>query len=143
MRYVLTLLVAISVAVTLLTVEIVLRMPNEEEVALFGPKRAHADLAQMRMARLILAVDPRHGSRALAALTGADPELVEANLREMARLDVPPPAAAPPDAAQTAASGAPTVEEPHPQTVMDIPEEDARPRVREMRNGGARFVRVN
>lgn len=125
MRIVKAFLLLFSVSVTLLAVEIVLRLPTEREVALVGPDHVRSDIAQMRLARLILAVDPVRGSHALASLTGADPAVIEANLRVMGRIDVETSVYSDPGSSEDA--------------------EDALPRVRRMSGGtgGARFVKVN
>ena len=125
MRYIKALFVIVSVTVMLLTVEIVLRLPTEREIALVGPDHARSDLAQMRLARMILMVDAARGSQALGLLTDTDPQVIEANLRVMSRIDV--------ETSGYSADGS-----------ADDPEE-ALPRVRRISGGtgGARFVKVN
>ena len=144
MRLVKILFSALSIAVMLLTVEIVMRLPNDAEVALVGAGADRSDLAQMRLARLILAVDPERGSRALASITATDPALVEANLRLIARLDV--------EMSESAAEDPLPFEKPVPGYADPVQVRggkageaaaDEAPRVRVMPDGGARFVRVN
>ena len=128
MRFVAILFSVVSVTVMLLTVEIVLRLPTDEEIALIGEDGDRSALAQMRLARLIVAVDEERGSYVLASITGVDPDLVQANLRQIARLE------------EEKVPG--FADPPVPKGAEDGPEEEA-PRIRQMGNGGARFVRVN
>ena len=116
----------ISAVAMLLTFKIMVRPPIAEEIALLGPAPARMEVAQLRLARLIVNVDEERGSRALASITGSDPDLVRVNLRRKAGLDAP--------LAEIAVPGyAP------PRAVEDT----AAPRTREMPDGGARFVKVN
>ena len=144
MRFVKVLLFGITLVLTLLTVEIVLRLPNDAEIALFGPDRTRADLVQMRMARMILAVSPEQGSRALASLGGADPDLVEANLRIIARLDLEDAGAGPiASGAEDAEVTDAAVDPRGTESVMDVTADRAPLPDRDMGRGGARFIRVN
>lgn len=126
MRLVKILFSTLSAVAMLLTVKLVLRGPTAEEVALMGPAPPRMELVQLRLARLIVAVDEERGSVFLASITGADPELVRVNLRLRAGLDAGLSDYATPGYAA-------------PRRVEDT----AAPRVREMPDGGARFVRVN
>ena len=132
MRSIKVIFAFLSLTVMLVTVEIVLRLPTDQEVALVGPDHARSEIAQMRLARMILALDPERGSYALASLTGADAALVRQNLRFMAKLDMEVSG----DVAAGYTGSADLQEE---------PAEPDLPRIRRMSSGGggARFMRVN
>lgn len=128
MRFIKASFLFLSIAVMLLAVEVVLRLPTETERELAGPGHVRSDIAQMRLARMILAVGPERGSGALAALTGADAGTVEANLRDIGRVGI-----------ETTELAAPAAEEEEAGNSL--------PAIRRMsdpgRRGGARFVKVN
>ena len=126
MRLLKYLLSTLSAASMMLAIQLTMRAPTAEEIALLGPEPARMELAQTRLARMIVAVDEEAGSRALASLTGADPEIVRRNLRLTAGLDRIPAAPRQPGHAP-------------PGWVEDT----APSRVRDMPDGGARFVRVD
>ena len=126
MRFLKVMVSTLSAVVMMLTFKIALRAPTAEEIGLLGPQPARTELVQLRLARLIVNVDETRGSLALAAITGADPELVRVGLRRKAGLDAPLSDFAVPGYAP-------------PRTVEDTGD----PRVREMQGGGARFVKVN
>ena len=126
MRLLKILFSTLSALAMMLTLKIAVRGPTAEEVAMLGPAPARMELMQLRLARLIVNLDETRGSQALAAITGADPELVRVNLRRKAGLDSP--------LADYAVPGyAP------PRTVEDTGD----PRIRDMGEGGARFIKVN
>ena len=125
-RILATILSTFSAVAMMLTFKIGLRAPTAEEIALLGPAPARTDVAQLRLARLIVTVDEDRGSQALAALTGADPALVRRNLRAKAGLDAP-----------LAGYAAPEYDRP------EVAAGGASPRVRDMPDGGARFIKVD
>lgn len=119
MRFLNVLSSTFAISLSLLTVEVVLRPPTDREVALLGPGASRAELAQARLAHMIVAVNADQGAWALSTITGVEVDVVRDNLHRIARHE-----------ARIAA-------EPEPEPAEPLP------RIRDMPNGGARFVSVN
>ena len=118
------LLAACAVVLTLLATEVVLRPPTDREAAILHEAEGRSDFAQMRLARLILAVDEERGSLVLASITGTDPQIVKSNLERIGRIDMLPSQVAP--------------------QRLDGSRDDRTNRFRSPNgSGGARFVKVN